>query len=234
MKWLVVVAVVAACGSKESQSQGSGASGSTPGSGSGSALLEEHLPPPKFKVEEVGIPDDPAWKRAVKVVAQTWAESFNKLEVTTAKISPFASPDGATAPFLLRAEAVKGTETVFTGIALVSKNRMINSGGMKRLETHLASGGFPKSAKIPAGHLIEMLHVTNTLDRKWLPAPSVSGWALDKPEPVTLVYDDKGALLTVYREGTGVERIEIRFDENALITTTTSRKKGELWERFTE
>lgn len=233
-----------ACGQSGSSqpAPGSGSAGSGSGSGAGSTEDFE-TPAPTFAIEEVSIPSDRTWKAAAKTATRLWAEAFNKIGVTRARVTPLTSPDGAIAPYLVQVEAFAEAESKFKGVALVSRTdklEMINGGGIKRLERHLKAIGFP-ATKLPMGHLIEMLHATAAIPAAWVRPPSVVGWTFDKPAPSTLTYDDKGALLVLFREGKAegsaaapLEKIEVRIDPGALITTTTLRKTGDAWERFSE
>jgi hypothetical protein len=227
VRTLALLVALAACGSKEqAQPQPGSASG---GSGSSTADL---LPKPEFKVEEVDFPDE-TWSRLAKLATRQWAQSMNKLGVTTLKLTPLKTPDGQIAPYLIHAEAKKGDKVVFENTALMSsRNGMISGGGIKPFERHLAAIGFP-GKQLPLALLVEMIYLAN-VERAWLVQPSTSRWKLDKPEPATLVYDDTGALLTVYRDKDGLQKLEMRFDKGGLITTTKYKKTGEAWERFTE
>lgn len=241
----IVLAVAAlACGQSGSGKPAQGSAGSAGSAGSGTGASEDfETPAPTFAIEEVAIPADPTWKAAAKTATRLWAEAFNKIGVTRARVTPLTSPDGAIAPYLVQVEAFKDAESKFKGTALVSRTdklEMINGGGMKRLERHLKAIGFP-ATKLPMGHLIEMLHVTAAIPAAWVRPPSVVGWTFDKPAPSTLSYDDKGALLVLHREGKAegsaaapLEKIEVRIDANGLLTTTTLRQAGDAWERFTE
>ena len=226
MRLVALVFVLAACGSKESAPQQGSASGS-------SALKpgEEALPKPEFKIEQLAIPADAGWPRAVKVATSSWAQSFNKLGVTTAKVSQLKAPDGTSVPFMLEVEAKQGDTVVYKNVAVVFNDRMINGSGTPYVEKHLASIGFPGTTKLHVGHLVEELFLISTLDRSWFSKrPSKDGWNLD----ATVIYDDQGALLTLFRDKDGPQKLEVRFDKSALITTTAYKKTGETWERFTE
>lgn len=206
---LLVLVAGAACErtpKKTAATAGSG-SGSSSGSGSGSgasAETDEFLPAPAFTIEEVDLPDEPAWHRAATVAARGWAESFNKAGVTTAKVTVVRSSDGSVVPYLLQVEAIKGTARIFTGKALISDGRNINGGGKGRLSKHLASIGFP-ARQLPADLLLDMVRLTGAIERAWFTAtPAVA-------------YDDRGAALALTRGG---ERLEVRFAPDATLTTT--------------
>jgi hypothetical protein len=214
---ILALAVLAACGSKpkaqEQEQETSGGSAQPGRDDPARDPSDEFLMKPTYAIEKVGIPDEPGWNRAVDSATRAWAESLNKI-ATSARVRPVRSPDGAIAPYLLEVEAWKDGEQVFRLTALISRGLMINGGGKARLEAHLGLIGFPKT-RLSAGHLIEMLYLTAALDRSWLPAPGAV-WDPPAPQP-SLVYNDDGAVLTLYRE---TERMELRFDASGRFTTT--------------
>ncbi|MEO8704286.1 MAG: hypothetical protein ABI867_29805 [Kofleriaceae bacterium] len=232
----LVLALVVACGSKDPPPKQDRPMPKDP---EGNPIPLD-APRQSFTISDDGVPDDPKWKQAAKAVGNSFTPSLNELEVTKVRVFPLKSPAGEVAPYLLGIEASKGDTPQFKGNALVGGGLVINGGGMKRLEAHLASIGFPK-AKVPMGHLIEMLYLTGVV-KAWVKSPALLGWEyFEKPQgpaqhiPAELAYDAKGALLTLYRDGGDhLDRIEIRFDDNALITTTTKRLNGSAWDRFTE
>ena len=238
--WPLAIAIAACSSSKEPEQRPVLAAPSDAAAG-----VQLDAAKQEFAVVKDGIPADDGWVRAVTIATNSWTESFNRIGVTSAKVSPVTSPDGAMTSYLLRVEASKDGKIVFSGIGLVSKGSMINGGGKPRLQTHLAALKFPKTTKLSVGHLVELVSVTAAIDRAWLWPPSVHGWDFEQRQgvtkhvPATLVYDDKGALLTLYRDGKAaetLERLEVRFDDHALITTTAGRQvSGSMtWERFTE
>jgi hypothetical protein len=227
-----------------------------PGPASGADGVPMDAAKQAFMIDKGEVPDEPGWNSALTVVTNGWTDSFNKLGVTTAKVSPLKSKDGTIAKYLLQVEATKGTEVVFRGVGLVSKGTMINGSGLPRLEAHFAALKFPKETKLTVGHLLEMFQITGALGADWV-TPGAIDWDFDKPRgqtrhvPATLTYDDKGALLTVYRDGKagtppppkgsagpdpGIERLEVRIDPNGLVTKTAARKASgsATWEPFTE
>ena len=201
-------------------------------------------PKQDFAVVEDRVPDDPQWHAAVRIAANSWTPSFNKIGATVAKLSPLTSPSGEIAPFVLTIVASKGDEVVFRGGALVGNGLVINGGGKPRLTAHLASIGFPKT-RVPLGHLVEMVHLTAAVTGWTRPPSSVGFEYFEQPQgaagqlPATLGYDGDGALLTLYRDGKtttpSIERLEIRFDATAQMSTTAARKLGAgAWETFSE
>jgi hypothetical protein len=138
-----------------------------------------------------------------------------RIGLTTATVMPMQAPDGAIAPYLFRVEGFQAGASQFKTTALVSKGFVANGGGQKRLEAHFASIGFPK-AQLGIGHLIEMFHLMRAADDAWLAPlrPDAVGWKYDDTK-ATLSYDDKGALLTLHRDG---KSLEIRIDPSGHIT----------------
>jgi hypothetical protein len=132
-------------------------------------------PKQAFALTEDGISDDPKWRQAATVVASAFTASLNKLEVTKVRVYPLASPSGETAPYLLGIEAHKDDQLKFKGYSLVGGGLVINGGGTKRLEAHLADIGFPKTKKVPLGHLVEMVHLSGVA-KKWTKSPALLGW----------------------------------------------------------
>ena len=235
-----IVATLVACGSKDAPQQ------RDPPRAGDAWANDDPMDAPKqdFAVVEDRIPDDPHWHTAARIAANSWTPSFNKIGVTVAKVSPLTSPRGEVVPYVLRVEASKGDEVVFRGSGLVSKGLMINGGGKPRLAAHLASIGFPKT-QIPLGHLVEMVHLTAAVTGWTRPPSSVGFEYFEQPQgaagqlPATLGYDGDGALLTLYRDGKtttpSIERLEIRFDATAQMSTTAARKLGAgAWETFSE
>ena len=237
-RWLAAVAVLAGCGSKDSE----------PPAPTGPVVVTITGDAGAAPIELVGEQfPDATWTTAAKIALRSFTTSFTRISVTRVKMAPITSPDGEVVPHLMSVEAFVKDKSVFKGVALVSNNAMINSGGPPRLTKFLASLGFPGERKLHAGLLVELLYVMNVkLD--WLVAPSVRGWDGFKTklagtgyEPAVVSCDGGGCLLTLYRDGKSpgngtppLERLEVRFAADATFTMTAARRAGETspWEPF--
>jgi hypothetical protein len=189
------------------------------------------------------LPDD-SWRKAAQVAAGNWFESFAKIGVKSAKVTPVRSPGGAAVPYLLQAEATgPDGKQVFHGIALVHGNLMINGGGKPRVTAYFKELGFPKT-RIHVGHLVEILYISGGINASWLKPPSAAGWEqFDKPQPpmnhvtATLEYGTDIAVLVLYRlaaKGSGLERLEVTFAADGSYTQQAARQTTETaWEPFT-
>jgi hypothetical protein len=202
---IALVLVAVACSSDAGPPVGQTGSG---GSGSSFALRRENMP-------------DDSWNEAALVVGKHWHESFTQLGVQRASIQPFAAPDRSLVPFMFRIQADKDGKPVFRSTALLWNNQLLNTAAPARVSAFLASLGFP-GKQIHVGHLVEILHITKTIDASWLRPPSTHGWDLDKA--ATLTYADGKATLTLVRANNSAEQNVVTFAADATFTQSEPAK----------
>jgi hypothetical protein len=194
------------------------------------------------------LPDD-KWKQAAEVVVDASRDILAKSDSARVVVQPYASPDGATVPYLVLLEATTADGTPsFRGTGAVLGGKLANRGGAAAATGFLAAAGFP-AKHLSLGHLLEVLALTGAVDASWFAPPSSIGWeGVARPLVMTdlvrsLEYTKTGAVLHLYRgvrpgpgggaapSGGGftppeIERLDVTFDAKAAFTTAVLRQNA--------
>ena len=217
-----------------------------PGPAPGTAPTSKSAPaaPSKAAMELIyqDLPDA-RWKHAAEVAAAAWRDPLTRTMSARVVLRPFASPDGAIVPYLVRVEATRADGSPgFRATAAVLGDRLANGGGAAAATGWLAAAGFP-ATHLSLGHLLELLHVTGAIDATWFAPPSAIGWdAVGKPLvgselARSLDYTGTGAVLHLYRAikaggagggytPPGHERLDVTFTDKAAFTTAVLRQNA--------